>query len=335
MPEFLEAITIFLKCMGSAIMLSVIIPTYNAENYMYNLLTSLKGQSMACEILVVDSSSADDTVRIAESFDVTTLVIKKEDFDHGRTRTFAGKETHGDIVVYLTQDALPLNKFSLEKLVKVLGEDERLGATFGRQIPFPDAPVFGAHLRLYNYPAESYVVGLQDKDKYGIKTPFLSNAFAAYKRKVLEEIGWFKDNLILSEDTYAGAKMLMAGYKLAYVADALVYHSHSYSLKQEFKRYFDIGAFHRIERWILNTFGNPRGEGINYVISEIKYLIHNGKHHLIFEAMLKSVGKYLGYEMGYNHRMLPNSLVRALSMNRDWWNSNGKRAPDPSIEEKQ
>ena len=117
----------------------------------------------------------------------------------------------------------------------------------------------------------------------------------------------------------------MAGYKLAYVADALVYHSHSYSLSQEFKRYFDIGAFHRIERWILNTFGGPRGEGINYVISEIKYLMHNRKHHLIPGSMVKSMVKYLGYEMGYNHRMLPNSLVKTLSMNRDWWNSKVSR----------
>jgi hypothetical protein len=62
------------------------------------------------------------------------------------------------------------------------------------------------------------------------------------------------------------------------------------------------------------------------VISEIKYLAHNRKHHLIIESMLKSVGKYLGYEMGYNHRMLPHSLVKALSMNGDWWKSNGRRS---------
>jgi len=52
---------------------------------------------------------------------------------------------------------------------------------------------------------------------YGIKTAFLSNSFSAYRKKALQEIGWFKDNLILGEDTYAGAKLLLKGYKIAYV----------------------------------------------------------------------------------------------------------------------
>jgi len=45
----------------------------------------------------------------------------------------------------------------------------------------------------------------------------------------LEEIGWFREKLIMGEDTFAGARMLLAGYKIAYVADAQVYHSHNYA----------------------------------------------------------------------------------------------------------
>ena len=77
--------------------------------------------------------------------------------------------------------------------------------------------------------------------------------------------GWFAEHLISTEDTYAGARMLLAGYTLAYVSDAMVYHSHNYTVFQEFKRYFDIGVFHKKERWILEAFGNAEGTGLRHL----------------------------------------------------------------------
>ena len=68
--------------------------------------------------------------------------------------------------------------------------------------------------------------------------------------------------------------MILQNYALAYVADATVYHSHSYTILQEFKRYFDIGVFHKRESWILKEFGKAEGEGGKYVKSEFTYLLN-------------------------------------------------------------
>ena len=301
--------------------ISIIIPTYNAEKYIKELLKSIKNQKLAniVEVIVIDSSSKDKTVEIANQLNAKTLVIKKEEFDHGKTRTLAGKSAKGSILVYLTQDAILYNEKSIYNIIKPFFEDKKIGATYGRQIPYTDTNLFGKHLRLFNYPEKGYVREYKDKNKYGIKTAFLSNSFSAYKKSVLEEIGWFKENIILGEDSYAGAKILKAGYKIAYVPDAKVFHSHSYTTLQEFKRYFDIGVFHKCENWILEEFGKPEGEGLKYVKSEFKFLAKNKALHLLPEFIIRNSLKFLGYKLGFNHDKIPMALKKKFSMHSNWW----------------
>jgi len=89
---------------------SVVIPTYNAARYLDAQLRALRAQSVKdLDILVIDSSSSDETLDIAEQHAIQTVIIPKEEFDHGGTRTLAGKtRSAGDILVYLTQDAVPV-----------------------------------------------------------------------------------------------------------------------------------------------------------------------------------------------------------------------------------
>lgn len=297
---------------------SIIIPTYNAEQQIDRLLRSLKAQTLSCDLLVIDSSSTDATVKIAEGHGAKVLVTGKEEFDHGGTRTRAARAATGDIIVYLTQDALPADNHAVENLLRPFS-DETVAAAFGRQVPNPDATAFASHLRLFNYPPESRLRSLSDRQRYGIKTPFLSNSFSAYRRKALEEVGYFREGLIASEDTYAGSKLLLAGYRIAYVADAVVHHSHNYTVFQEFRRYFDIGVGHRREGWILEAFGRAEGEGMRYLRSEISFLIRSGKAFLIPEALLRNSLKYIGYTLGRHHDRIPAGIARRLSMNAGWW----------------
>lgn len=244
--------------------------------------------------------------------------MQTKDFDHGGTRTEAGKSAQGDILIYMTQDALPCDRHSIGNIVRIF-EDQKLAAAFGRQLPYPDASAFGAHLRLFNYPETPYIRSLSDKTIYGIKTPFLSNSFAGYRKSALDEISWFREKLILGEDTYAGAKLLLAGYKIAYVPDAMVYHSHNYTVLQELKRYFDIGVFHTSEQWLIEEFGKADGEGKRYVRSAFDFLMKNRKYYLIPEFVIRTVLKYVGYTLGRHYDRLPNSMIRKLSRHEYFW----------------
>ena len=54
----------------------------------------------------------------------------------------------------------------------------------------------------------------------------------------------------------------MKGYRVGvYRGGGVVYHSHNYTVAQEFKRYFDLGVFFEKQRWLLDEFGRPEGEG--------------------------------------------------------------------------
>jgi rhamnosyltransferase len=301
-------------------MVSVIIPTLNAASVISRLIAALRVQRAEIgEVLIVDSSSSDDTVQIAESMGAATMIVPRAEFDHGATRTYAGKAAYCDIVVYLTQDAIPADERSIEELVRPLLSDTWIGAVFGRQLPHRDANPFAAHLRLFNYPSKSYTRRLEDVREFGIKTAFLSNSFAAFRKSALDEIGWFREKMIMGEDMYAGAKMLLAGYKIAYVADAMVYHSHDYTIGQEFKRYFDIGVFHKTERWIRQEFGDIGGQGMKYVTSGLHFLVKKQKAHLIPEFAFRASMKYLGYKLGYHYEKLPKSIIPTLSMHSRWW----------------
>jgi rhamnosyltransferase len=299
-------------------MTSIIIPTFNAEKQICRLCEALRSQTASSEIIVVDSSSSDRTVEIAESFGARVFVIPPGDFDHGGTRTLAGNAAKGDILVYMTQDAIPFDNHSIENIARPF-DDQGIAASFGRQLPYPDATAFGAHLRMFNYPDASCIKSLEDRSRFGIKTPFLSNSFAAYRKKALEEIGWFRSKLIMGEDVYAGARMLLAGYKIAYVSNAVVFHSHNYTVLQEFKRYFDIGVFHRSERWIIEEFGKAEGEGRRYMQSAFAFLRKNRKYGRIPEFCFRNTLKYIGYTLGQHYEKLPDAIRQKLSMHADYW----------------
>ena len=299
-------------------MISIIIPTYNAESYLVDLLEMLKKQTIDYELIIIDSSSQDSTLAIAKKYTDHIIVIPQNEFDHGGTRTKAAQEASGDIIVFLTQDALPYNTMTIENIVQVF-DNPLVGAAYGRQLPYKDTNSFGTHLRIFNYSNKSYLRKAEDKKQYGIKTAFLSDSFAAYRKSALEDIGWIKDGLIVGEDSYAGAKLLLADYTLAYVAEAQVYHSHSYTVVEEFKRYFDIGVFHRCENWILQEFGKAEGEGGRYVKSEMKYLLSQHLYYRIPEFFIRNGMKYLGYKLGYYHQKIPFNVIKRLSMHHLWW----------------
>ena len=278
---------------------SIIVPTCNAGESFYQFAMMIKKQTANIkQVLIIDSSSNDKTVSIAKEFGFDVEVIERKDFGHGKTRQYALEKISTEIVVFLTQDALLVDEFAIENLVKFLNDDEMMGAVYGRQLPYPNTGILGSFVRLYNYPEISKVNCYEDKDFKGIKTAFLSDSFSAYKKSLLLEIGGFPLNVEFGEDTYVAAKFLIKGFKTGYCAEAKVYHAHDYSLKQEYQRSKEIGKFHKQEHWLLDTFGKAEGEGVKFVIKEAKYLLKNSKWYMLPVAFMHNVAKYLGYKIG-------------------------------------
>lgn len=164
--------------------LSVVIPTLNAEGEIGQLLSSIEQQTIRpCDILVVDSSSDDGTRNeVGEHPGVDLCVIERSSFNHGATRDMALRRTTGDIVCFLTQDAMPDGSHYLENLIQPMLEDPLVALSSGRQLPKPDARRFEQLVREFNYPSESSVRSADDLETLGIKTFFCSDVCSAYRR---------------------------------------------------------------------------------------------------------------------------------------------------------
>ena len=301
--------------------LLLVIPTYNAGNQWQDWITAYQSQSLkADKVIVIDSSSSDNTVNLAEEAGFLVYSIPQSAFNHGGTRNQAIKLGKGfsDIVVFMTQDAILASPDSLANLLAPFVDPE-VAAVCGRQLPHHEATPLAVHARYFNYPSESRVRTMADISALGIKTAFMSNSFAAYRLSVFDKLGGFPDNTILAEDMYLTAKMILSGYKVAYCAEAKVFHSHNYTLKQEFQRYFDTGVFQQEQKWIQQKFGRAASEGKRFVLSELKFLSIKSPL-LIPKAILSTLAKLIGFKLGYYYYMLPYKWCKVLSMHKGYWN---------------
>lgn len=297
----------------------LICPTYNAGSDFEAWLTAFKQQSLKPDLsVIVDSTSDDGCVSQVSEYGLQLDTIDKSEFNHGGTRQQAILNYQGfEYVIFATQDAIFANRESFRNILQPL-EDGKVAAVCGRQLPKKTALPIEAHARLFNYPEKSSINSLKDAEVKGLKAVFLSNSFAAYRISALLDVGGFPDDVIFGEDMYVAAKFLKAGYKVAYAADACVYHSHDYSLWQEFRRYFDMGVFHANEPWIRDEFGGAEGEGVKFVISEIKYLMRSAFWR-IPEALFRTLLRYTGFRLGLLEKWLPLKLKRLCTMNKGYF----------------
>lgn len=297
----------------------VVIPTRNGGRLWKECVNGvLKQKCQPAGVLVIDSSSVDDTVSYASKFDFPLLEIDATTFNHGGTRNMGVRRVGcDDVVVFLTQDSVLTDEDCIARMLMPFSNPD-VAAVCGRQLPHHDANPLATHARLFNYPNESRIKSAADIPELGLKVAFMSNSFAAYRRDVFEKLGGFPENTILAEDMYMTSKMILAGYKVAYCAEAVVCHSHNYTPWEEFRRYFDTGVFHACEPWIQKRLGGASGEGLRFVKSELCYLWQHAPLW-IPRSLLTTACKLLGYKLGKNYKKLPKSWRPFFSMYKSYW----------------
>ena len=301
----------------------VVVPTLNPGRAWLDWVRGLAQQVPPVErVIIIDSSSTDGYVDRTELPNVVIKKISRSEFDHGGTRQM-GVDLAGDVdvVVFLTQDAILDDPHSISRLLAAF-DDPKIGVAHGRQLPRPGAEPIEAHARLFNYPDADKVNCYEDRKRVGIKAAFCSNSFSAYRLSALREVGGFPTGNIFGEDMYVAAKLLMSGWLSAYVGKATVYHSHNYTMGEEVRRYFDVGVFHSRNRWLIDNFGRPTGEGKKFVLSEIRYVARQNPIK-IPSVIVRTGLKFAGYKAGLSEASLPLALKQRLSMNKSFWKGKG------------
>ncbi|MDO4976562.1 MAG: glycosyltransferase family 2 protein [Eubacteriales bacterium] len=298
----------------------VIIPTYRPDHKLDRNLKMLKKQTLQPDkILLINT---EESLFHSEVFDTLPqgeiIHIKKSDFDHGGTRNQAAAMCDCDYMVLLTQDAIPADEHLIENLIRPFEEDEKVCAAYGRQMAdWKDNPV-EAYTRIFNYPKESRIKSKEDLDTLGIKTFFCSNVCSAYRKSVYDAMGGFPLHTIFNEDMIFASRLIEAGKKIAYVADAKVWHWHNYTAWQQLTRNFDL-AVSQVDAGGLFDQVKSESEGIRLVKNTMLYFFKKGKLLLLPHIFIQNAAKYIGYKLGKNYKKLPMWMIRKISLNPTYW----------------
>jgi len=302
---------------------SVIILVKNEAANIGDCLERVMGQQLTgdLEVIVIDSGSTDGTLDIVKGFDVQLTEIPAREFQHGRTRNLGASLATGDVLAFLTADALPLSSKWLANLTEPLFSNQGIGATYGRQIPKDDASYKTKAALAKIYPEEALVKRIGDVPKLGMRAYHMTNVTSAYLRKVWEEIP-FPENLIACEDVGIARAILEKGYAIAYVPTATVKHSHNYGLKLTFQRYFDIGSAY--QRMGLFESKGHKGLGIiktgmQHAAAEAKDAYSEGGIVMCLSSTALNTVKYIGFALGRLETTIPKPIKKQLSLYSGFW----------------
>lgn len=297
----------------------VVIPSYRPDEKFSRLVKKLQEQEYPIGTIFVINTKAGRFPKEVEQMEkVKVSHIERREFDHGATRDMGMQMSKAEIVVFMTQDAVPADEYVIGNLVKVLEEDEMTGAAYARQLVASDCNYIEKYTRKFNYPENSRIKSKEDLQEMGIKTFFCSNVCAAYKRNIYEKAGGFCKKTIFNEDMILAGHMINAGYKVAYVAEARVIHSHNYTGMQQFHRNFDMAVSQAEHPEVFEGI-KSESEGIKLVKQTAAHLVKRRKIHLVPKLVYQSGCKYIGYRMGKMYKKLPDKVVKWCSMSPGYW----------------
>ncbi len=262
--------------------------------------------------------------------------ISLQEFDHGGTRHYGATETLADFLLFMTQDAVPADENLIERLAEALNGEESSAAAYARQLPVTKDVIsdysrglkvplkdilvdeIECYTRQFNYPDVSAVKSQADIKILGIKTFFLSDVCAMYKKAVYDAVGGFVSPTIFNEDMIFAADAIKSGFSVVYAADARVYHSHRYNLRQLFKRNFDMGVSQKQYADRFEGISSEK-EGVHFVMTSAGHLLKKGYFYLLPRLFLSSAAKYAGYFLGKHYESLPDKLILKCTSGKAYW----------------
>lgn len=276
--------------------IDIICPLYNAEKYINGLHNNLQKQKNVNinSINYALTESSDNTEEILKKLNCRYEIIKKEDFSHSITREKIAKKCNSDILVFITQDIKITDDNWLYNLVSCI-ENNECEASYSRQICKNDT--IEKYTRERNYPEKSHIQSKEDIKEKGINAFFFSDASSAIKREIFVKLnGYDGKNFPTNEDMYFAYKLVTNGYKIKYCADSIVEHSHEFTLKQLYTRYYNTGMFFKQNNYLNKYKVNQAGGGLALYI--LKRAIQDKNWKVLFRFVPDMSARYIGMQFG-------------------------------------
>jgi rhamnosyltransferase len=225
--------------------ISIILLTKNGEKYLEEVLQGVISQKIddPYEIIAIDSGSIDRTKEILKNFPVRIQEIHPSSFNHGETRNLGALLSYGLYIVYLTQDATPMDDSWLKHLIEPLEGNGKVAGAFSKQIPRLECPlmvrrqILETELVSGNQERINCAIDNPDYEKNLYRYIWFSNTSSCIRKEVWEKIPFRR--LDFAEDQDWAKRVLEAGYQTVYVPTSVVIHSHHYRPIKNFRRHYE------------------------------------------------------------------------------------------------
>ncbi len=216
---------------------SLVIRAYNEARHLPRLLEGVCQQTVKdVELILVDSGSTDNTVKIAESYGAKIIHIQPADFTFGRSLNLGMSAATRQLVAIASAHVYPVYPDWLEKLIEPFA-DPALGLSYGKQRG-TDTSKYSEH--------QVFARWFPENSQPRQNQPFCNNANAAVRRSAWEKHP-YDETLTGLEDLSWAVWAQSQGYGISYIAEAEIIHIHNETPKGVFNRYRrEAMAFKRI-----------------------------------------------------------------------------------------
>lgn len=266
---------------------SIIVRTKNSQNIISQTLKALFSQTFKdFELVIVDSGSTDNTLDLVKHYKHRLIEVKPEDYHPGVVLNDAIKSCDSEYIVFLNSDTVMLTKNCLSNLLQEL---QTFDAAYARQVSRPEAQPWVRRDYEISFP----------KGKVQPSWMHFSLPLACMKKSAWERLSFYTQAWA-SEDTKWGYEAKKLGLKISYANEAIVMHSHNYSLKQLFNRRYvegeaDVFIFqqqYNLKNCIRSYLGS--------IFNDAKYFFKTQQFSYLFNSVLLRAVYHYSYYLGHN-----------------------------------
>ena len=246
------------------------------------------------ELVHIDSGSTDGTLEIIRSFEPAKLIqIEAGEYVPGRVLNRGMRETSAPWVVFLNSDCEPADEHWLSALLARALSCPTGGAAFGRQTPRSDCQAVYAHDYERCFGPDRVT------EQWG---HFFSMANSVVRREAWEALP-FREDLQYSEDDEWSRRLIAHGWKIPYAEDAIVIHSHNYTLREASRRCygeaFALAALEDISESRYSFLRTVIAGSARQAIGDLRYCLRHRRYREWPRAVMVRVAQRLGKLRGF------------------------------------